>query len=115
MLLGEEVTGLLALQLEQGLQLRCALLRCPPGERDRPPGTQVMAGGGIVDRHHPLELGQHPQEPGAAAARGAEDTDQPIRGAHALTPIEEFKPALQTGSYSRTTSVAGLSSRRPLN
>jgi hypothetical protein len=38
----------------------------------------MVAKVGIVDRHHPVEIGEHPKKPGAAAARGAEDPQQSI-------------------------------------
>jgi hypothetical protein len=74
---GEEVVGLPGLQLEQRGQLG-RVLAGGPGQGDRPPDAEVMAEVGIVDRDHPAQVGEHPQQPGAAAARGAEDPDEAV-------------------------------------
>jgi hypothetical protein len=58
--LGEEVAGLLLLHIEQRGQVG-GLRRGRPGERDRAPDAEVVAQMGIVDRHHPVDLGEHAQ------------------------------------------------------
>src|SRR3954453_17115374 len=61
---------------------RRRVLGGPPGGWDRPPNAEVMAEMRIVDRNDPIEAGEHPQKPGAAAARGPEDPGQPTRRRH---------------------------------
>ena len=75
---GEEVVALLALEVGEGAELGRVLGRSP-GQRDRPPDAEVVADVRVVDRDHALELREHPQQPGAAAARRPEDPGQPPR------------------------------------
>jgi hypothetical protein len=75
--LGEEVAGLLGLYVEQGAELGWVVAR-GPGQRDRSPDAEVVAEVGVVDRDHALEVGEHLQQPGAAAARRAEDPCQVV-------------------------------------
>ena len=51
--LGEEVAGLLGLDVEQRAQLG-RVVAGGPGEWDRPPDAEVMAEVGVVDRDHAL-------------------------------------------------------------
>ena len=76
----EEVARLLPLDVVEEGQLRIAR-RGGPRERDRPPDAEMMTQMRIVDRHGLIELREHPQKPGAATARGAEDPDETILAA----------------------------------
>ena len=78
----EEVAGLLALDLVEDGELRVRT-RGRPRERDRPPDAEVVAEVWIVDRNGAFQFREHPQEPGAAAARRAEDPEQSV-----LAPLE---------------------------
>src|SRR4029453_11238714 len=74
----EEVVALLALVVGEGAELGGGL-GGGPGKRDRAPDAEMVAGGGGVGRAHPVELGEHPEQPGAAATRGAEDPGEAPR------------------------------------
>jgi len=76
-LVGEEVIGLVALDLRQDVEVGDAIA-VRPRQRDRPPYPEMVSEVRVVERHDARQVGEHAQHPGAAAARGAEDPHQAV-------------------------------------
>src|SRR3954463_16820610 len=76
----EEVARLFALDVVQERELGIAIRR-GPCKGNRPPDAEVMTQMRVIDRDGVVQLREHPQKPGAAAARRAEDPDEVILAA----------------------------------